>query len=214
MRISRDQLICGVPAFDLRAALKKLSDGWTLTYLAGLLKVPKRAAKVILEDLVAEGFVEPDPRPGRECYRVTIKGGALAGASALRPIQRQKATQLLEEVVARAKEINADDRELYRVSKLWVFGSYLTEVEELGDLDIAVELTRKDDEWPQMPDGEWRYSEVVPPPRGWSRSHLAILGWPIESVTRRLKGQRRHLSLHPHTDRILETAHKQEVFAA
>jgi len=213
MRISRHQVICGVPAFDLRAAFRRLSYGWTALDLAGLLKASEEEAEEILGALVAEGFAEPDLLFGGQYFRLTLRGGALAEASALKPVQRRKADELVAEAVERAKQINADDRELYQVSRLWVFGSYLTDAEELGDVDLAFELSRKG-EWPPSPHGERLYSKTVPLPKGWSRSPLEVMAWPHEAVVRRLKGKRRHLSLHPSTDDVLTTAQKREIFAA
>ena len=120
----------------------------------------------------------------------------------------------MAEVIQRAKEVNADHRELYRVSRLWAFGSYLTDAEELGDVDIAVELARNDDDWPPMPDGEYAYAETTAPPKSWRRGYFETLAWPQEAVLRRLKARRRHISLHPSTDQVLVSAAKRQVFAA
>lgn len=56
-------------------------------------------------------------------------------------LSRAYADRLLERVVARAREINLDPtRYPYAVRRLVVFGSYLTEKETLGDLDVGVEV--------------------------------------------------------------------------
>ena len=54
-----------------------------------------------------------------------------------------KADELLALMVERAEEVNRDPQFIYRVSRLTVFGSYLTDKEKLGDLDVAVELLPK-----------------------------------------------------------------------
>lgn len=208
MRISRDQVICGVPAFDLRAAFKVLSYGWTSSALEDLLKVTPAEAQSILAELVEAGYVEPE---GGQRFRLTLQGGALAAANALKPISRKRAEELVTEVAQRASEINEDEQELYRVSKLWVFGSYLSNAPELGDVDIAFQLDRKDS-WLPMPDGEHAYAEGKPPPKSW-RGLLHKMEWPRESVLRRLKAKRMHISLHPHTDEVLLSAEKRQIFA-
>ena len=48
----------------------------------------------------------------------------------------------------RVHQVNADSRFLYRVRKVILFGSFLTDAPFVGDLDLAVELDRKE------PDGE------------------------------------------------------------
>ena len=56
-------------------------------------------------------------------------------------LQRGEATRLLTRIVSRATEINEDPvRYPYAVRRLVVFGSFLTDKEVLGDLDIGVEL--------------------------------------------------------------------------
>lgn len=177
MRISRDQVICGVPAFDLRAAFKRLSNGWTPSDLAKLLGMPLGEVESFLSALIDAGYVEPDFEfDGDQRFRLTIQGGALAAATALPPITRQKAKDLVEEVVRRATDINPDRQELYRVVNLWVFGSYLTDAEELADVDIAFELARKDEEWPPIPQGEYAYADATSPPRNYRGSFERWLG--------------------------------------
>ena len=81
MRISKDQIICGVPAFDLRAAFKRLNSGWDALHLRALLGVPISEAETLLEALGADGYIELDLKvEDRQLYRLTIKGGALAAA--------------------------------------------------------------------------------------------------------------------------------------
>jgi predicted nucleotidyltransferase len=56
---------------------------------------------------------------------------------------RSKADELLAMLLARVEKVNRDPQYLFGVSKLAVFGSYLTAKEKLGDLDIAVEIGPK-----------------------------------------------------------------------
>ncbi len=57
-------------------------------------------------------------------------------------LSRKKAEELLNGVIERAKQINAspDSEYMHWVTKIAVFGSYLTDTEKLGDVDIAVEI--------------------------------------------------------------------------
>ncbi len=60
-------------------------------------------------------------------------------------ISRKTADRIVSEVVERAKEINAAPypKFMHFVKKIAVFGSYLTDKEKLGDVDIAVLLERR-----------------------------------------------------------------------
>jgi predicted nucleotidyltransferase len=72
--------------------------------------------------------------------------GVKPGKKALN-ISRKKADQILSEVVERAKEINASPypKFMHFVTKIAVFGSYLTDKEKLGDVDIAVLFERREE---------------------------------------------------------------------
>jgi predicted nucleotidyltransferase len=45
---------------------------------------------------------------------------------------------------SRARNINDNPKLLCRISKITVFGSFLTDAEDLGDIDVAVETKRRD----------------------------------------------------------------------
>jgi len=63
-------------------------------------------------------------------------------------LTRSKADELLAKLIERAKIINTatDTQFVYNIDKLVVFGSYLTDKEKLGDLDVAADLK-----------GRWNY---------------------------------------------------------
>jgi hypothetical protein len=63
-----------------------------------------------------------------------------------KPLPRKKAAVLLEQAIANAQAVNAEpaDAQLYYVTSLAVFGSYLDESKsELGDLDLAWSLEER-----------------------------------------------------------------------
>jgi hypothetical protein len=64
-----------------------------------------------------------------------------------------------------------------------VFGSYLSDADELGDLDIAYELRQRstDATWDEV---RARCFEAFPPPS--SADFVRRLGWPEELVLKRL----------------------------
>lgn len=75
-----------------------------------------------------------------------MKGAALRNARCVTPINRTKADKIMNDFLNRVDEINNSDYYLYKVTKILLFGSYLNaESVDFGDIDIAFELTRKND---------------------------------------------------------------------
>ena len=58
-------------------------------------------------------------------------------------LTRERATELLNLLKQRAVEVNRDPQYIWAVCRLVVFGSYLSNKERLGDLDVAVEVVPK-----------------------------------------------------------------------
>ena len=106
-------------------------------------------------------------------------------------ITRAKADHLIAALVERAKAIDADPQYLYGISRLAVFGSYLTGKEKLGDIDIAVELGPKE----RHPPTHWKLAELQrqESPRG---GMLEMLDWPESKVRKALRGGHTAFSLH------------------
>lgn len=61
-------------------------------------------------------------------------------ASAARPASRAKAEQRLKEFLDRVEQVKADDRYVYRIAKVALFGSMLSESPTVGDIDLAIHL--------------------------------------------------------------------------
>jgi predicted nucleotidyltransferase len=89
--------------------------------------------------------------------------------------------------------VNTSDEFLVGVEDAYVFGSYLTDTELLGDLDIALTFFRKE------PNGE-RFVELAKHAARESgrrfNSYLDFLGWPETKVLLFLKQRSRVFSLH------------------
>ncbi len=73
-----------------------------------------------------------------------MKGGALANALFSEPVSRQSAEKTLSKFLDRVREVNLNSRFLYRVRKVVLFGSFLSDAPFVGDLDLAVDLCRKE----------------------------------------------------------------------
>src|SRR5262249_54727539 len=97
---------------------------------------------------------------------------ALEMTKFVRRIDRAKADALLRGALDRVATINADPAMRYWVTEVRVFGSYLTDTNDLGDLDLAVGYKRR---------------------RGCNQPYE--LG-DYNVVLRRVKGRSPHISIH------------------
>src|SRR5436190_1431199 len=70
----------------------------------------------------------------------SMKGSALAQATAAKPLLCGTAERLVSEVVERARLINADDVWAYRVAMLVAFGSFVAGADKPNDVDVACRL--------------------------------------------------------------------------
>lgn len=192
MRIDADTVVAGVPALHLRELFCRWSpEAPEATIAARLGLLPEQAGKV-LRALVAEGFITKKAR-GSSARELTIKGAALAQASAAPPLHRATVEAKLRELIARMVHVNASDDFLFGVEAAFVYGSYLRDTERLGDLDVSVTLFRKE------PDSS-RYQEaaqrlVRASGRRFNR-FLDRICWPQVHVLQHLKQRSRVFSLH------------------
>lgn len=140
MRLQKTDVICGIGAKELRDFMNgdkvMMADD-----LASAFSMSLVAAKEKLNELAEAGYVEfkrtlPD---GRELFRRTTQGNALSKANLGKPINRKKAEALLQGVLERVAEINSSPAFIHFVDRVSVFGSYLSEALELGDIDLIVE---------------------------------------------------------------------------
>ena len=208
MRITRDMTIAGIPAMKLRETFRWYEgSSWSAASLAESLGVDEPAGLEVVARLLEEGYVEPDGRyDGVTCFKVTLKGGALAIASAGKPIKRATAELLVEGVVRTAEMVNADDSYHFRVNKILAFGSYLTDCPTLGDVDLAVELKPRAEGGDRDTDAILEYANRAQAAGQRFRSYLDKLNWPTEAIHRALKGPSKSISIHSTADPVLEKA--------
>jgi hypothetical protein len=147
--------ICGHPGLKVRDLFKAFIDlepsrEWhdgkltsepkrlTSEFIATGLQISIDSAKQVALCLVVDGWLEPSrPVP-------THKGMSLAQYVARPRIARAKAEALVDKVVAWAKDVNARPGSKVKAQKLEVYGSYLTDVANLGDLDLIVIFNREE----------------------------------------------------------------------
>jgi hypothetical protein len=100
-------------------------------------------AKRVLATLLAEGYLEPNEpehKSDKAKYQTSMKGRRLAAANLTPRFDRAKADNEVAALIARATEINMRDELVFFVHKITAFGSYLTDSNDLGDIDLVVEV--------------------------------------------------------------------------
>jgi DNA-binding Lrp family transcriptional regulator len=156
MRIRPDDVIAGFPAEQIRKLLRQSTLSLSVDEATKILGLNERSALKLLNDLEKQGFIKknafaPDPNKN---WENRIKGGALSKALFSAPVSRRAAEQKLSEFMDRVRKVNEADRFFYRIRKVVLFGSFLTESSTVGDLDIAIELV------PKEPDSR-KHSELI-----------------------------------------------------
>lgn len=202
MQFDWNQEIAGVP-------LKKVRD-----FLRHINRVPYclphkwfgTDANKVLEAIEAAGYMERKRKQGdtQDTVYVTGLGSRLCCAKALPRLKRPTAERLLREVLLRAVEVNASSRFLMQVKRLAVFGSLLTDVPTLGDVDLGFDLADKPLTAEDRRLGfdlcdraiEHSYESEFEEGRSF-RSYEHRLYWPEHQVKLHLRNRSGYLSLHP-----------------
>ena len=219
MRINNKDILFGQPILRIRDVirdamierLKSVDKDYIEERVAMLLKQPKSVAKQIIKQLVSEDYlVLQNVKYGDVIqYEITEteKGRRFGIASADPSISRGKATQLLNELIERVKQVNATKDLIYYVETVKVFGSYLSTKDLLGDLDVAVKLARKYEGDKFMEENKKRSHLAIQKGRTFSNYFQELL-WPHREVMLLLKTKKKGLSLHD--EERDEVIHKTE----
>lgn len=156
MRIDAKSEIAGISAIKLRDYLRDVQGhSFGTDNLAYGLKISVRKARAVMRELLARKYIEKAERLRFEksaSYMCTKDGAQFATAMATKPVSRDTADRHISELMERIRAVNANPEYLVWVSRLIVFGSYLTDKESISDVDVAVVLTRKEqdgDKWLQ-----------------------------------------------------------------
>ncbi len=156
MRIRSDELVAGFPAKQIRELLRQNDQYLSVIHVAKVLGLRGKKALKLLETLERQEFIEKSDTDsdGTQYWKLTLRGSALSKALFSAPVSRRNAEKKLSEFIDRVHSVNEDSRFLYRVRKVIVFGSFLTESPTVGDVDIAIDLE------PKEPDTK-RHSDLV-----------------------------------------------------
>ncbi|MCR4324191.1 MAG: hypothetical protein NUV69_00690 [Candidatus Curtissbacteria bacterium] len=153
MIINPGSKIADIPALQARLLLRAMNRacnfglGFDEELVVKKLNVSKVEAKKVIQKLIKEGFVETETLEDKwdRRWKTTIKGNAYSQATSAKPILRATANKNLLRFVTRVKEVSMDPYWLHKPAKIVIFGSYLSEKPRLGDIDIAMDMVRKNE---------------------------------------------------------------------
>jgi hypothetical protein len=138
MRLDPRKRIYGIPPKHLRDCARRLADKerFTAGEFIRSLGGEQQEARRVLARLKEDQFVTQ--QDNQDSFVPTPKMRRLAAARVTHGISRPVADKMLSRLVGRAKHINSDSGYYgYRLEKVAVFGSYLSNEPVIGDLDIA-----------------------------------------------------------------------------
>jgi predicted nucleotidyltransferase len=214
MYIDPKSQIAGVPALQVRDFLhRKNGFEWAGDAIAASLHLAGSRAEELLSELLRLGYIEPGmTHQGKPFYRRTLSGSTFALASAAHPLTRKTADKKLAEFLDRVRAVNANPDLAYRVHKVLLFGSYLTEQERINDIDVAVELVFRETERSKREAAlDARVQVAIQAGRQFV-DYMHQLAWPFEEVLLLLKSRSRAISLHLAHDPILEQTESRVIF--
>jgi hypothetical protein len=194
---------------DARNYARKEFDFWSRQKTIYGARVPKMPnfntkARTLFDHLLAEEYIErvvgtpddPAPNDGKVRHRTTMKGQALLITTLAPRINRAKAEALLKGVLERVAAINADPELMHWVTEVRVFGSYLTDSDDLGDLDLALSYQRR----PTKKDDLKGFTDAI---KAFVARHgKQHLSWedqmflPERMMKQRIKGRSPYISMH------------------
>lgn len=215
MRIKPDEVVVGIPARQVRHLLRQSVDSLSARHAMKILEIEEGKAIEVLERLEHSGFLKRNPAPKSDqerSWRRTVKGGALANALFSNPVSRQSAEKAMSEFLDRVQQVNCDSWFLYRVQKVVVFGSFLSDSPVIGDLDLAVDLYPKEkDSRKHSKLIRARAEEAVNSGRSF-RSYVEALQFAEQEVIMFLKARSRILQLARCDDGVLNITENRIIY--
>jgi hypothetical protein len=142
MRITKEEVVAGHSALQVRGFLRRFKRGFFMHSAAeSFMQLKSRQAAEFINDLVALELIEPTmPFGDKAAFQVATRGHAFANATAAKPISRGTAERVLREFVDRVNAVNASKEYAFKVKSAVLFGSMLSCVDRLGDVDVAIDL--------------------------------------------------------------------------
>ncbi len=198
MRITKEEIVAGHSALQVRGFLRRFKHGFFMLSAAeGFMQLKSGQAAVFINDMVALELIVPTmPFGDRAAFQVATRGHAFANATAAKPISRGTAERVLREFMDRVNAVNASKEYAFKVKSAVLFGSILSSMERLGDVDVAVDLQRRIlDSAKFRQQCDHRRHSAQEQGRAFSTA-IDWVTWPKREVVLQLKARSRGLSLH------------------
>lgn len=224
MRIHSKQILFGHPILKIREVIRLAMAGRLsgigkneiIKEITTVLGCAIKDAKLVFEQLINEGYlIFEKEKIGNNLYHEvteTEKGRRLGVTRANPPITRAKADLLLAELLERVEKVNSNADLVYKVENVKVFGSYLSDQEILGDIDVAIKLEKKVSGKALISKTEERLKLALKNGRTFS-SFIDQLYWPRLEVMLQLGTRKKGLSLHyDGEDEVLNRTESKTVF--
>lgn len=146
MRLSENQHLFEYPILEIRRLLRAGGNyQWSTRLVTRTLGINLGEAAKLVETLLGAGFIAPTKHGDGLRYELTMKGRALAMANA-KLIGRSTAERLVSEFLQRVEAVNNDPKFCFWIDEVLVFGSFLTDSETLGDVDLGLLYTSRSDD--------------------------------------------------------------------
>lgn len=100
-----------------------------------------QAAAVLINEADLAGFFEPGDLDNPK-FLLSDRGRGFVWASPLSPIKRERATEIIAEIVANCGMVNRRDDLCFHIDRVWLFGSYVQNAPTVNDIDIVIEVDR------------------------------------------------------------------------
>ena len=213
MRINGNEKYHGYSFFQIRKLLRIGKNNLiSPERVISSLKIELKEAKKLLQRLECDGYIEPNELFANELlYSNTLKGSSFALASAAKPLNRETAERKIDDLLARVNHVNSTDYYLYYVKRVLLFGSMLTDVEHVSDVDVFIELI------PKLPTkklhaiNDKRVNLEIRKGKRFS-NYTDQLFWTRDQVFIFLKSRSRGLSIHEMEDEIINQVNYKALF--
>ena len=208
MIINPKEKLFGHPLLKIRDLLRFIlkryfieNDQLIKDEISKKLKLPSDLIDNLIEQMILEDYLQTkkDTRTKDKIVLVTEKGNRLAVTRANPPITRIKADLLLKELLERVIIINANNDLAYKVESIKVFGSFLSDKDILGDIDILFKLVRNGDATEYKIKSESRLALAKHNGQIFHGVYDHFY-WPHTEVLQLLKTKKKGLSLHNEDD--------------
>lgn len=185
------------------------TNGFSIRCFANRFKISQEIAKIRIEAFESEGYFEKFRDDGNKTrWQLTMKAATLAQASAAKKVKRATADKHYQAFLQRVHEINFNDSYLYQVTKVALFGSYLTEANLVSDIDLFIWVSCKpkfDTDFTII--REQRTKEMLSEGRRF-KNLSEEMHWPELDVRKYLKNGSRVISIQGHNEGYEQSEHE------